>query len=439
MSDWRQTYMNKLVSAEQAIQSIHHGDRVLVAGNASRPEFLIRTIIDHADSFRNVRIMHGLSNGGEDYCDEKYSENFLHESLFASSSTRKYMNQPNVAYVPTYYYVLPYYFSEGVIPIDVFLVQVSPPDRYGYMSAGVSADFIRQAVEAAHVVIVQVNSKVPWCASAGCLIHTDEVDHIVEYSEPLPCISSPPITDIDKKIGQYCAALVNDGDTIQIGIGNIPNAICSALMNKKNLGVHSEVISDGVMNLWKAGVVNNTKKGFDKGLMVACFAYGSQELYDQIDNNPAVSLQDAECTNDPRNIARCLNFISINTCIELDLMGQIVAGSQGERIISGAGGQLDFVRGARMSYDGKGRSVIAVTSTHTRKGKTISRIRPHLSKGSSVTVPRIDVDYVVTEYGIARLMGKNLKDRARALISIAHPDFRKNLIEHFEQRYKVKY
>ncbi len=316
------------------------------------------------------------------------------------------MNQPNVAYVPTYYYVLPYYFSEGVIPIDVFLVQVSPPDRYGYMSAGVSADFIRQAVEAAHVVIVQVNSKVPWCASAGCLIHTDEVDHIVEYSEPLPCISSPPITDIDKKIGQYCAALVNDGDTIQIGIGNIPNAICSALMNKKNLGVHSEVISDGVMNLWKAGVVNNTKKGFDKGLMVACFAYGSQELYDQIDNNPAVSLQDAECTNDPRNIARCLNFISINTCIELDLMG---------------------------------RSVIAVTSTHTRKGKTISRIRPHLSKGSSVTVPRIDVDYVVTEYGIARLMGKNLKDRARALISIAHPDFRKNLIEHFEQRYKVKY
>ena len=439
MSDWRQTYMDKLCTADEAIQSINNGDRVLVGGAASRPEHLIRAMIHHADSFRDVRIMHGLSSGGEEYCDEKYSENFMHESLFASTTTRQYMNRKNVSYVPCYYYELPHFFRDGVIPINVFMIQVSPPDRYGYMSTGVNADFVRHAVGAADVVIVQVNNKVPWCSSAGCMIHTDEVTHLVEFNEPLPAVPWRPVTDVDRKIGEYCAQLVNDGDTIQIGIGNIPNAICEALMEKKDLGVHSEIISDGVMKLWEAGVVNNQKKAFDKGIMVGCFAYGSQDLYDKINKNPAVSLQSSERTNDPRNVARCRNFISINTCIEVDLMGQIVSGSMGERIISGAGGQLDFVRGADMSYDSKGRSVVAITSTHTKNGKMVSRIRPHISHGSSVTVPRTDADYFVTEYGIARLKGKNLKDRARALISIAHPLFRDMLTEDFERRYKVKF
>lgn len=439
MSDWRQAYMDRLCTAEEAIRSIKNDSRVLIAGAASRPEHIIRTMTENADMFRNVHIMHGLSSGGENYCEEKYKNNFIHESLFASASTRKYINQSNVTYVPCYFYELPHFFREKVIPVSVFMVQVSMPDRYGYMSTGVTADFVRQAVGAADVTIVQVNNKVPWCSSPGCLIHTDEVDHIVEYNEPLPEKPWETSTETDKKIGEYCASLVNDGDTIQIGIGNIPNAICDALMDKKDLGVHSEIISDGVMKLWKAGVVNNSKKSFDKGTMVGCFAYGSQALYDAIDKNPAMTLQNSERTNDPRNVARCRNFISINTCIEVDLMGQVVSGSSGTRIISGAGGQLDFVRGADMSYDSKGRSVVAMTSTHTKHGVTTSRILPHIETGSSVTVPRADVDYFVTEYGIARLKGKNLKDRARALIAIAHPDFRDELIADFERRYKVKY
>lgn len=439
MSDWRQTYMDKLCTAEEAVQSIKDGKRVLIAGAASRPEHVIRAMIANAKQYRNVHVMHGLSSGGEKYCEEKYADNFIYESLFASKSTRKYMNNSNATYVPCYYYELPHFFRDRVIPVNMFMVQVSTPDKYGYMSTGVNADFIRQAVKAADVVIVQVNNKVPWCASPGCMIHTDEVTHIVEFNEPLPEFPYRPVTDVDRKIGEYCAELVQNGDTIQIGIGNIPNAICESLMDKKDLGVHSEIISDGVMKLWKAGVVNNSRKGFDKDTMVGCFAYGSQNLYDLIDKNPAVKLQNSERTNDPRNVARCTNFISINTCIEVDLMGQVVSGTSGLRLISGAGGQLDFVRGADMSFDGKGRSVVAFTSTHEKDGVVTSRIMPHITKGSSVTVPRQDTDYFVTEYGIARLKGKNLKDRARELIKIAHPDFRDELIADFERRYKVKY
>ncbi|MGI6205773.1 MAG: acetyl-CoA hydrolase/transferase family protein [Anaerovoracaceae bacterium] len=439
MSDWRQTYMDKLCTADEAVQSIKDGKRVLIAGAASRPECLVRALIANAQDYKKVRIMHGLSSGGEEYCKEEYKDNFIFESLFASKATRKYMNNGNVTYVPCYYYELPHFFRDHVIPINVFMVQVSRPDKYGYMSTGVNADFIRQAVQAADMVMVQVNNKVPWCASPGCMIHTDEVTHIIEYNEPLPIAPSRPFTEVDRKIGEYCAELVNDGDTIQIGIGNIPNAICECLMDKKDLGVHSEILSDGLMKLWKAGVVNNSKKGFDRDTMVACFAYGSQDLYDLIDKNPAIKLQNSERTNDPRNVARCKNFISINTCIEVDIMGQVVSGTSGLKLISGAGGQLDFVRGADMSFDGKGRSVVAFTSTYEKNGKRSSRILPHITTGSSVTVPRQDTDYFVTEYGIARIKGKNLKDRARALIGIAHPDYRDMLIEDFERRYKVKY
>ncbi len=439
MSDWRQTYMDKLCTAEEAVQSIKDGKRVLIAGAASRPEHIIKALIANASHYRNVHIMHGLSSGGEDYCKEEYAENFIHESLFASKSTRKYINNSNVTFVPCYYYELPHFFRDRVIPINVFMVQVSTPDKYGYMSTGVNADFIRQAVKAADVVMVQVNNKVPWCTSPGCMIHTDEVTHIIEYNEPLPTAPSRPFTDTDRTIGEYCADLVHNGDTIQIGIGNIPNAICECLMNKNDLGVHSEILSDGLMNLWKAGVANNSKKGFDKDTMVACFAYGSQDLYDLIDKNPAIKLQNSERTNDPRNVARCRNFTSINTCIELDIQGQVVSGTSGLRQISGAGGQLDFVRGADMSFDGKGRSIVAFTSTYEKNGEVKSRILPHIDNGSSVTVPRQDTDYFVTEYGVARLKGLNLKDRARELIRIAHPDFRDMLIDDFERRYKVKF
>ncbi len=439
MDKWKEIYAQKLCDADTAVKAVKDGDRVVVAAVAARPEELVRALVRNADNYRGVRVMHGLSSGGEDYCLPQYRENFIHESLFASSNTRKYIEDGSAQFIPNHFHELPKFFEQRTIPVNVHMVQLSPPDKFGYCSTGTNTDFIKAANEAADIVIAQINRNVPWCASEDCLIHVDDIDYIVEHDDPLPVIPVVEPDEKEKKIGEYCASLVNDGDTIQVGIGRIPDAVCAALAGKKNLGVHSEMISDGLMNLWKAGVITNTEKSFGRNKMVAVFAYGSKELYEFIDNNPVIELKNARETNDPTLVAQCANMVCINTCLEVDIMGQVVSGSNGLRQISGAGGQLDFMRGVGFSDDGNGRAVIAMTSTHVKNGKTVSRIKPVITEGSSVTATRQDADYFVTEYGIARVMGKNLKERARALIGIAHPDFRQELIDTYERRFKQKF
>lgn len=436
MDNWKVLYKEKLKSGRAAVGYINSGDRVFIAGMAGRPEYLVSEMIANANSYRNVKVMHGISHGGEDYAREEYRENFVFESLFGTETTRKYLNEGNAQFYPHYYYDQGVMIREGVIPVDVFMVQVTPPDEYGYCSVGTIADVIHEAVGAARVVICQVNRNVPWCSSPDTLIHVSKMNCIVEKDEPLPVFAHSPLTEIDKVIGGNCASLVNDGDTIELGIGSIPDAVCQALKGKKNLGVHSEMISDGMMELWEEGVITNSEKSCDRGMMTASFVMGSRHLYDMVDKNPAVLLRRVSVNNHPFEIAKEANMIGINTCIEVDLMGQVVSGTAGTRIISGTGGQMDFMRGIDISRDGKGRTVIAFSSTHTKNGVTTSRIKPVISKGSAVTITRQDVDYFVTEYGIARLKGKTLRERARELINIAHPDFREELENAFNERFK---
>ncbi len=439
MKNWKTDYEQKVCTPDEAVRIINSGERVLVGGVAARPERLVKALVDNASRFRDVKIMHGLSAGGEDYLDEKYSENFIHETLFVSKTTREAVNAGRGVIYPCYYFEIGGLLTDGDIPIDVFMFQATPPDEHGYFSSGANADFIREAIESADRIIVQVNENVPRSSSIDTLVHVSEIDKIVLCNEPMPQTPRPVITDIEREIGRNCAKLVEDGSTIQIGIGSIPDAVCEALADKKNLGVHAEMISDGVMDLYKSGAITNSEKSFGKRTMVAAFVKGTQELYDFADGNPAVTLRRAAYTNNPFKIAECSKLVCINTCIEADLMGQVVSSSVGFRSISGTGGQMDFMRGADITLDRKGKAILAMTSTHTKNGVTTSRIKPFITDGSSVTVTRQDADYFVTEYGIAQVKGKTLKERARALIEIAHPDFRPELIKEYERRFKVSY
>lgn len=439
MEKWEKEYEKKLCSAGEAVMLVKDGERILIGGVAARPECLVRALIDNASSFHGVKIMHGLSSGGEDYLKEKYKDNFIHETLFVSDSTRKAINEGHAVIYPCYYFEIGNLLRDRDIEVDVFMFQASLPDEHGYCSCGLNADFIREAVEMSDRVIMQVNAEMPRNIGIDSLVHVSEVDRIVRCDEPMPMFPRGKITEVERKIGENCASLVEDGCTIQVGIGAIPDAVCQALMTKKNLGVHSEMISDGIMDLYRAGVITNTEKSNEKRTMTAAFIMGTQELYDFADNNPAVTLMSAGYTNDPFTIAKCSNLVCINTCIEVDLMGQIVSGSCGLKNISGSGGQLDFMRGAAITLDKKGKAIIAMTSVYEKNGVRSSRIRPFITEGSSVTVTRQDADYFITEYGIFQVKGKTLKERARGLIGIAHPDFRPELIAEYERRFKVAY
>ena len=439
MNNWKIDYSEKLCSSDEAVRLVKDGQRVLLGGVAARPEELVRALVRNAEHFHGVKIMHGLSSGGEDYLKEEYAENFIHESLFVSASTRKAVSEGRGVVYPCYYFEIGDLLTDRDIEIDAVMFQASLPDEHGYCSCGLNADFIREAVEAADLVIMQVNAKMPRNGCPDSMVHISEVDRVVRYDDPMPVTPRTIITDVERKIGENCALLVEDGNTIQVGIGSIPDAVCQALMSKKNLGVHSEMISDGIMDLYNAGVITNTEKSSEPNTMVAAFVMGTQELYDFADNNPAVTLMRAGYTNNPFTIAKCKDLVCINTCIEVDLMGQIVSGSSGLRQISGSGGQLDFLRGAAITLDRKGKAIIAMTSVHEKGGVRTSRIKPFITEGSAVTSTRQDADYFVTEFGIAQVKGKTLKERARALIEIAHPDFRQELIAEYERRFKAAY
>lgn len=430
--NWKDTYRSRLTTAEEAVAHIKSGDRVVLGHAAGEPLHLTQAMVRNAAAYSNVEIAHMLVLGSCDYCRPEYADNFRHNALFVSPPARNAIESGQADFTPGYFYRVPRLF-EAALPIDVALIQVTPPDKNGICSLGVSVDYTLAAMKNAKLVIAQVNDRMPRTCGSGN-IHVAEIDLFVEHPAPLSELAPPKNGPVEEAIGRYCASLINDGDTLQLGIGAIPDAVLSCLRHKKDLGIHSEMFSDGVVDLMERGVITNSKKTCKPGVSVANFLMGTQRLYDFVSNNPLVELHPVDYVNAPVIIAQNDNMVCINSCVQVDLMGQVASETVGYKQISGVGGQVDFVRGAAMSKNG--RSIMAMPST--AKGK-VSKIVPVLDEGSAVTTSRNDVDYVVTEYGIAHLTGRTLRERAKALIRIAHPDFRPRLCAEYEKRFHAKY
>ncbi|MCT4633006.1 MAG: 4-hydroxybutyrate CoA-transferase [Firmicutes bacterium] len=428
---WRNEYQAKLTSVGEAVAKIKSNMRVVIGHACSEPAKLVEAMVQEKSNFKNVEIIHMVAMGKGEYTNPEMREHFRHNALFVGGSTRKAVNENRADYTPCFFYEIPRLFRDGSLDIDVAMIQVSEPDEHGFCSYGLSNDYTKPATENAKVVIAEVNKCMPRTFGDN-FIHVSKIDAIVETNYPLIELPRPQLGDVEKKIGENCAKLVEDGSTLQLGIGAIPDAVLLSLKDKKDLGIHSEMFSDGVVDLYEAGVITNDKKSIHKGKMVVTFMMGTRRLYDFIDNNPSVELYPVDYVNNPMVIAKNNKMVSINSCIEVDMMGQVSSESIGLRQFSGTGGQVDYVRGSSMAEGGK--SIIAMPST--AKGGKASRIVPVLKSGSAVTTSRNDVHYIVTEYGIADLRGKTLKDRAMALIKIAHPDFREDLLKSFEERFE---
>jgi len=422
--------MNKYTSADEAVSVIKSGDRVFVHGVSASPFQLIKAMTNRHKDLEDVEVIHLHTEGEAPYAEPEYKDSFFVNALFVGANVRKAINEGRGDYVPVFLSEVPYLFRHNILPIDVALIHVSPPDKHGYCSLGVSVEATVAAVQMAQHVVAQVNPKMPRTLGDG-LIHVDEINAMVEVDDDLPEQIVPEPDEAELQIGKYCAELIDDGATLQMGIGAIPNAVLKSLTNHKNLGVHTEMFSDGVIELVEKGVINGEAKKIHPGKIVSGFVMGSRKLYDFIDDNPAVAMLDIAYINDTAVIRRNPKVTAINSAIEVDLTGQVCADSIGTYHFSGVGGQMDFIRGASLSKSGK--PIIALPST-TRKG--ISRIVPFLKQGAGVVTTRAHVHYVVTEYGIANLYGKNLSQRAKALVEIAHPDHREELQQAVSERFK---
>lgn len=409
------------VTAEEAVKVIRSGRRVYIHGIAAAPQILIQAMTARADELRDVEVVHLHTEGPAPYAAPSMADSFRVNALFVGANVREAIQSGRGDYIPVFLSEVPNLFRSGLMEIDVALMQVSPPDRHGFCSLGPSVEASFAAMQSAKYVIAQVNRHMPRTFGDG-LVHIDDLDAIVEHDEPLPEVEAQAPTEIEAKIGRYCAELIDDGATLQMGIGAIPNAVLAALTGHRNLGVHTEMFSDGLIPLVEAGVVNNREKKVRKGKIVASFAFGTRALYDFIDENPQVSMLDAGYVNDTSVIRQNPKVTAINSAIEVDVTGQVCADSIGTRQFSGVGGQMDFIRGASLSEGGK--PIIALPSM-TAKG--VSRIVSQLKPGAGVVTTRAHVHYVVTEYGIANLYGKNLRQRAQALLEVAHPDVREEL------------
>ncbi|WP_445383231.1 acetyl-CoA hydrolase/transferase family protein [Robiginitalea sp. IMCC43444] len=411
----------KLVSLEQAASVVKSGDRVFVQGAAMTPNTLINAICENYRELSNVEIISIHTDGPVNFAIPPYNIAFKINSCFVGSNVRKAVNTNQGDYIPIFLSEIHQLFRRKLLPLDVAVVQVSPPDKHGYCSLGVSVDITLPAVQHAKKVIAQLNPQVPRTHGDG-IIHMSHIDSFVEVSEPIHSYPEGKISEVEHSIGKNVAGLIEDGATLQMGIGNIPNAVLKNLGNHRQLGIHTEMFSDGILPLVKSGVITGENKAIDAHKIVSCFAAGSQKLYDFIDENPQLSFKDASYTNDTANIRKNPKVTAINSAIEIDLTGQVCADTIGSYQYSGVGGQMDFIRGASLSEGGK--PIIALSSV-TNKG--ISKISPFLKNGAGVTTTRAHVHYVVTEHGVVNLFGKNLQQRAKALISIAHPDHRENL------------
>lgn len=421
MKNWKEQYQHKIVSAVQAAQQVKSGDRVVIGHACGEPQALVEALVKRSSGVQDVEIVHMVAMGKAEYAQPGMENSFRHNALFVGGTTRKAVEEKRADFTPCFFSEIPRLFKENLLPVDVALIQVTPPDEKGFCSYGVSADYTKTAAECAGLVIAQVNQHLPY--TGGERIHLDDIDVIVEQDEPLIELKPPKIGDVEKAIGENVAGLIPNGATLQLGIGAIPDAVLLFLTDKKDLGIHSEMFSDGVVALAEKGVITNRKKTIHPGKFMATFLMGTKRLYDFVNHNPAVELHSVDYINDPWIIGQHENMMSINSALQVNLMGEVNAEMIGRRQFSGVGGQVDFIRGASRSLHGK--SIIALPSTAS--GGKISRIVCELDRGAAVTTSRNDVHYVVTEYGVANLRGRSLGERARELIGISHPDFRDSL------------
>jgi acyl-CoA hydrolase len=420
--DWQSEYKKRVVSASEAVSVVKSSDRIFHSGNGATPYLVLRELALRYEELFDVEVNHLLLLGEDPFAKPEMRGHFRHNSQFVGSADRPAIADGRGDYIPVHLSEVPGLFSKKIIPLDVAILHATVPDNHGYMSLGVECAASLSAAQHAKVVIVQANERMPRTLG-DVFIHASQVDRIVECSEPLVVRPTVVSTDVEKRIARHIAELVEDGSTLQLGIGGIPDEVLRLLDGKRNLGIHTEMVSDGVMMCIEKGIITNKKKTHHPGKVISTFVLGSEELYKYVDNNPYFELHPCNYTNNISVIVRNEKMVAINSAIEVDITGQVCSDSIGPRIFSGFGGQLDFIRGAAGSLGGK--PIIAIAST-AKKG-TVSRIAPHLKLGAGVVTTRADVHYVVTEFGVANLHGKNLSQRAEALIQIAHPDFRSEL------------
>ncbi|QXP79947.1 MULTISPECIES: acetyl-CoA hydrolase/transferase family protein [Winogradskyella] len=413
--------MYKTVTAEEALKVVKSNDRVYIQAAAAAPQTLVKALSARHEELRNVEVCHLHTEGVAPYADPALRDSFHVNSFFIGKNVRHTLKAGNGSYTPVFLSELPRLFQERVLDLDVVLIHVSVPDRHGYCSLGVSVEAVLAAVDNAKIVIAQVNPQMPRTHGAG-IIHVSEIDYFVEVDEPLPEHHMAEPSAIENIIGNNVASLIEDRSTLQMGIGSIPNAVLTRLTNHKDLGLHTEMFSDGVIDLITNNVITGNYKKINRGRALSTFLIGSKRLYDYVDDNPFVEMRASNYTNNTSYIKQNPKMVAINSAIEIDLTGQVCADSIGSNMYSGVGGQVDFIRGASLSKGGK--AIIALPSA-TKSG--ISRIVPILKQGAGVVTSRAHVHYVVTEYGIANLFGKTIEKRAKALVEIAHPDHRESI------------
>lgn len=434
--DWKELYTSKLKTLEDAVKIIKSGDKVVIGHAVGEPVGLVDALADYGvkADLRDVEIYQMVDMGHSLHAQPDMEKHFIEKSMFLGAKTRDCVNSGRGDFIPCYFYQAPDFYRSIQNP-DVVLVTLSLPDEHGYCSFGVSCDYTKPAAEVEGVkIIAVVNPNMPR-TMGDSFIHVSDLEVIVEDDSLIPELGLPKIGDVEMAIGEHVASLVKDGDCLQLGIGAIPDAVLKFLGDKKNLGIHSEMISDGVVDLYEKGVINCSAKNFHRDRMVVSFLMGTRRLYDFVDDNPAMYMAPVDYVNHPIIIGQNDNMVSINSSVEVNLMGEACSEAVGLKQFSGIGGQVDFIRGA--SFSKGGRSILAFPST--AKQGTVSKIVPYLTQGGTVTTTRNDVDYVVTEHGIARMKGKTLRERAQALIGIAAPQFRDELAKEFENRFAEKY
>jgi 4-hydroxybutyrate CoA-transferase len=428
--DWKSIYRSRLCTLEEAVRHVESGQRVILGSACGTPEALIDALLERAGELRDVELVAFVSTGKSAYAQPQYAGSFRHNGFFVAPSTRKAVDEDRADFSSAHFGLFPQLLQDGTLPCDVAMVTVTPPDKVGNCSLGISVSYDHAAARAARTVIAEVNPNMPFTLGDTCL-HVSEIDHFVETDRPIVTAPRPAIGEVEQKIGGYCAELIRDGDCLQLGYGALPEAVLSFLGDKHDLGIHSEMISDGVMQLVERGVITCARKNFKPRKIVITFAIGTREFYDWIHMNSMVEMHPVEYINDPAVIGLNDNMVSVNSALSVDLLGQVVSDMIGARQYSGVGGQVDFVRGCRRSKNGRSIIALAAASSDGR----LSRIVPALEPGQAVATSRNDVDYVITDYGIAHLRGQTVKARARQLIAIAAPQYRDWLRAEFARIY----